>query len=215
MCRFLVLRSSREFDPAPILTAFKERCRRSPEYQGHGFGVAFRSSGRWERRRSLTPIWEDSAPLPAGVDALMVHARSAFRDQGIDVENNMPFYSDDLGFVFNGEIRGVRLRLPGRIVAEKLFHLILELRRNGLSNAIGDADRLVRSRSRYVRAMNVALTGFNGDPAVYAHCRFSERPDYFTLYCREGREGEPRGVSSERLDESFLPMENGETRVVR
>ena len=218
MCRFLVLRSSREFDPTPIVDTFKERCRRSPEYQGHGFGVAFRTSGGWERRRSLTPLWEDQAPLPDGVDALMVHARSAFRDEGIDVENNMPFYREELGFVFNGEIRGIRLQAPGRIGAEKLFHLILARRRNGLSQALRDADRIVHARSRYVRAMNVALTtlgNLNGDPAIYAHCRFSERPDYFTLYCAEGREGEPRGVSSERLDESYRTMENGETRVLR
>ena len=215
MCRFLILRSSEKFDPSPILDTFKERCRRSPEYQGHGFGIAFRTAAGWERRRCLTPLWEDDAPLPDRVDALMVHARSAFRDEGIDVENNMPFYRDELGFVFNGEIRGIRLTAPGRIGAEKLFHLILARRRNDLSQALGDADRIVHARSRYVRAMNVALTALGDDSTIYAHCRFSERPEYFTLYCAEGREGAPRGVSSEPLDASFRPMENGETRVLR
>jgi predicted glutamine amidotransferase len=208
MCRFLVLRSSREFDPSPIMSDFKERCRRSSEYQGHGFGVTLRASGLWERRRCLAPIWEDTEALPAGVDVLMVHARSAFRNEGIDIENNMPFYRGDLSFVFNGEIRGIRLKAPGRIGAEKLFHLILERQRSGLPDAIGAVDRLVRSRSQYVRAMNVAITDGS---AIYAHCRFSERPDYFTLHFREGDLG---GVSSEPLDGSFRPMENGETRVI-
>ncbi len=157
MCRFLVLRSARGFDPSPMVEAFRERCRRSVEFQGHGFGMAFRTSGRWERYRSLTPVWEDSPPLPRRVESLVVHARSAFRNEGIDVRNNMPFYRDELCFVFNGELRGVRLRAPGRIGAEKIFHVILE-QRACLPEALAAADRLLRSRARYVRAMNVALT---------------------------------------------------------
>ncbi len=207
MCRFLVLRSAEGFDPSPIVDSFRERCRRSPEFQGHGFGMALLASGRWERYRSLTPIWEDSRPIPRKVELLVVHARSAFRNEGIDVRNNMPFYREDLCFVFNGELRGVRLKAPGRIGAEKIFHLILE-QRAGLPEALATTDRLVRSRSRYVRAMNVALTDGS---RIYAHCRFAEKPDYFTLHYRAG---DLAGVSSEPLDESFRPMANGETRVL-
>jgi len=207
MCRFLVLKSADGFDPSPVVDSFRARCRRSPEFQGHGFGMALRTSGRWERYRSLTPIWEDSRPLPRRVEALVVHARSAFRNEGIDVENNMPFYRGDLSFVFNGELRGVRLKATGRIGAEKIFQVILE-QGHELSKALAATDRLVRSRSRYVRAMNVALTDGS---AIYAHCRFAERPDYFTLHYRMG---DVSGVSSEPLDESFQPMENGETRVL-
>ncbi len=211
MCRFLVLRSCREFDPSPIVDSFKELCRRSTEYQGHGYGVTLRASGRWERYKSLTPIWQDRRPLPRSVDVLMVHARSAFQNEGIEVENNMPFDRGELSFVFNGEIRGVRLKAPGRIGAEKVFHLILERRPHGLPEALRKVDRIVRSRSRYVRAMNVAITALNDDRAIYAHCRFSERPEYFTLYFTEGQLS---GVSSEPLDASFRPMANGETRVL-
>jgi glutamine amidotransferase len=207
MCRFLVLRSAEGFDPSPIVDSFRQRCRRSPEFQGHGFGMALLASGRWERRRSLTPIWEDSQPLPRKVEALVVHARSAFRNEGIDVRNNMPFYRDDLCFVFNGELRGVRLRAPGRIGAEKIFHVILE-QRTAFPEALTATDRLIRSRSRYVWAMNLALTDGS---SIYAHCRLGEQPDYFTLHYRTG---DLSGVSSEPLDESFRPMANGETRVL-
>jgi len=207
MCRFLVLRSAEGFNPSPMVDTFRERCRRSAEFQGHGYGLALLASGRWERYRSLTPIWEDSPPLPGKAEVLVVHARSAFRNEGIDVLNNMPFYREDLCFVFNGELRGVRLKATGRIGAEKIFHLILE-QGPDLSEALAATDRLVRSRSRYVRAMNVALTDGS---AIYAHCRFAERPDYFTLHYRTG---ELSGVSSEPLDESFRPMANGESRVL-
>jgi glutamine amidotransferase len=207
VCRFLVLRSAEGFDPRPIVEEFRERCRRSPEFQGHGYGMAHFASGRWERYRTLTPIWEESRPLPRRVEAIVVHARSAFRDEGIEVENNMPFYRGDLSFVFNGEIRGIRLRADGRIGAEKIFHLILE-QGSDMRSALSATDRIVLSRSRYVTAMNVALTD---GAAVYAHCRFSERPDYFTLHYRER---DPTGVSSERLDASFRAFENGETRVL-
>jgi glutamine amidotransferase len=208
MCRFLVLRGEKGFDPAPVLEAFRERCRKSPEYQGHGWGMAHRVAGRVARYRSLTPIWEDSPSLPQRVDLLVVHARSAFRNEGIEERNNMPFYRGDWTYVFNGELQGVRVRASGRIGAEKVFHLILQQGEAEPEKAIAATDRLLRDRSRYVRAMNVALTDGRN---IYAHCRFGERSEYFTLHYREG---ELAGVCSEPLDDSFRPMRDGETRIV-
>ncbi len=208
MCRLLMLRRESGFDPRPGLQAFRDRCRQSPEYQGHGWGVSFRSGGEWSRYRSLTPIWADAFDLPRAVDFVVVHARSAFRNEGIVAENNMPFYRGSNSFVFNGELHGVRLRVPGRIGAERVFEVVLSRDRGDLAKALVSADRLLRARSRYVRALNMAVTD---GARIFAHCRFNERPDYFTLYYRGG---DLSGVSSEPLDESFLPMRNGETRVL-
>jgi glutamine amidotransferase len=208
MCRFLVLRSEREFDPSPLLEAFQERCRTSTEYQGHGWGMAHRSAGQLIRYRSLTPIWEDSTRPPGCVDFLVVHARSAFRNEGIEVRNNMPFYRGEWTYVFNGELQGVRLQAPGRTGAEKVFQVILDQGEARPAKAIASADRLLRARSRYVRAMNVALTDGR---TIYAHCRFGERSEYFTLHYRTGRIS---GVCSEPLDDTFRPMRDGETRAL-
>ncbi|MGH9320344.1 MAG: class II glutamine amidotransferase [Vicinamibacteria bacterium] len=208
MCRLLMLRGERGFNPGPLLTEFRDRCRKSSEFQGDGWGAAFRAKGEWARYRSLTPIWEDVVSFPREVDFLVVHARSAFRSEGIELSNNMPFYRGGRIFVFNGELRGVRLRAPGRIGAEKIFHVVLTQDQGDLAAALESMDRILRSRSRYVRAMNVALTD---ERKVYALCRFSETPDYFTLHYRVG---DFTGVSSEPLDEGFLPMTNGEIRVL-
>ena len=208
MCRFLVLRGDDGFDPVPVLDAFRERCRESPEYQGHGWGMAHGTRGKLTRYRSLTPIWEDAPALPARVDFLVVHARSAFRNEGIEVRNNMPFYRGEWTYVFNGELQGVRLKAPGRTGAEKVFQVILDQGEARPTKALAAADRLLRARSRYVRAMNVALTDGR---AIYAHCRFGERSEYFTLHYRTGALA---GVCSEPLDETFRPMRDGETRVL-
>jgi glutamine amidotransferase len=208
MCRFLMLRADRGFDPEPVLAEFRERCRRSTEFQGHGWGAAYRSNREWTRYKSLTPIWEDALPLPREVDFLVLHARSAFRNEGIEIENNMPFYREERIFVFNGELRGVRLKVPGRIGAEKIFRFVLSRDRGDLAEALGSTERILRSRTRYIRAMNVALAD---ERRIYALCRFGDAPDYFTLHCRTGALA---GVSSEPLDESFVPMENGEIRVL-
>jgi len=211
MCRFLMMRGEQPFAPAGVLESFRQRCRDSREYQGHGWGATWRSEDAWSRYRSLTPIWDDEPELPAEVDFLVVHARSAFRDEGIRIENNMPFYRGERAFVFNGELRGVRLRIPGRIGAEKIFHLINERDDGGsgdLDAAVAAADSLLVSKSEHVRAMNLALT--DGD-RIYASCRFTESPDYFTLHYREGALA---AVCSERLDESFEPMASGERRVL-
>jgi glutamine amidotransferase len=208
MCRFLMMRGREPFAPAAILDAFRARCRDSREYQGHGWGAAWRTMGVWSRYRSLTPIWEDAPALPAEVDFLVVHARSAFRDEGIAIENNMPFYRRERVFVFNGELRGVRLRVPGRIGAEKVFHLIDERDEGDLDEAVAAADALLVSKSARVRAMNLALT--DGD-RIYASCRYTEMPDYFTLHYREG---DVAAVCSEPLDPYYEPMASGERRVL-
>ena len=116
----------------------------------------------------------------------------------------MPFYEGERIFVFNGELRGVRLRLPGRIGAEKVFRLIQREDRGDLSQAIRAADRLLASKSRYIRAMNVALT--DGE-RIHARCHFNESPDYFTLHYRNDR---VPAVCSEPLDKDWRPLADGE-----
>ena len=120
----------------------------------------------------------------------------------------MPFYRDDRVFVFNGELHGVRVRAPGRIGAEKILHLLSRVDRGDLTQALVAVDRLLHARSRYVKAMNVAVV--DGD-RIHALCRYAERPDYFTLHARTG---DLAGVCSVPLDEGFQPMANGETRVL-
>lgn len=208
MCRFVVLRRPEGFDPAPVLARFRDRCRESEEYQGDGWGLAYRAFGQWTRYRSVAPIWEDAVPLPPRVNFLVAHARSAFRNEGITPENNMPFYRDERVFVFNGELRGVRLRAPGRIGAEKILHLLSTADRGDLSDALVAVDRLLHARARYVKAMNVAVV--DGD-RIHALCRYAERSDYFTLHVRTG---DLTGVCSVPLDDDFQPMANGETRVL-
>jgi glutamine amidotransferase len=206
MCRFLMMRSSRPFEAMPALECFRKRCRESIEFQGHGWGAAWRADGSWSRYRSLKPIWEDTLELPESVDFLVLHARSAFGDRDIAIENNMPFYEDERIFVFNGELRGVRLSVPGRIGAEKVFRLVRRHESEGLPRAISRADSLLLAKSRYVRALNVAVT--DGE-AIHASCRYNESPEYFTLHYRDDH---IRAVCSEPLDAAWKPMANGELR---
>ena len=203
-----MMRSDAPFETAEVLATFRRKCRESVEYQGHGWGAAWRAAGIWSRHKSLTPIWDDRFQIPNDVGFLIVHARSAFKDTGIAIENNMPFYRDERAFVFNGELRGVRLRVPGRIGAEKVFHLIDRAANHhdgDLSRAIAATERLLFSKSDYVRALNVAVADHD---RIYARCRFSESPDYFTLHYRNDA---VRAVCSEPLDENYQPMQNGQT----
>ena len=47
--------------------------------------------------------------------------------KGIKIENNMPFTGGNYVYVFNGELRGVRIKEKGRIGAEKIFNYINRL----------------------------------------------------------------------------------------
>jgi glutamine amidotransferase len=219
MCRILALQADRPLDPQPWFAPFAERCRESKEYQGHGWGVAWRVEHGWARYRSLRPIWEDRLPDDCRSHLVLVHARSAFRDEGIEIENNMPFVSGPLAFTFNGELRGVRLSAPGATGAARLSWLLERFRASadgdGLS-ALRRLDGVVTARSEYVRALNVVATDGVG---VWVNVRYSEDPDYFTLHRADATTptgGIVHAVSSERFDVSGLtlswaPIANGTT----
>jgi len=123
MCRLLVVRSERPFAISPHLEKFSHISKHSKEYQGHGWGCAYKDSrGEWALYRNICPIWEDNVSAFPVTTLLVAHARSAFEDRDIRVENNMPFFDGRYVYIFNGELRGVRIREQGRIGAEKIFN---------------------------------------------------------------------------------------------
>ena len=195
------------------LDAFAGLCQRSPEYQGHGWGLAYRDdAGQWHHYHSLTPIWEDDYRFVPSTRWLLVHARSAFRNEGIELRNNMPFTQGDTQFVFNGELRGVRLRVPGRIGAEKLFRVVTTHHRGNLQQGVKRAVTTILERSRYVRAMNMILT--EGEQAV-VYSYFGEDADYFTLY-RQDESETTRICSGPYGDPSrWRPLENLSLQVIQ
>ncbi len=199
MCRLLLVKSSSPFDTAPHLRQFAYIAQHSKEYQGHGWGCGVLRNGEWQLYKTISPIWEDDVERFGSTTLLIAHARSAFQNQGIVVENNMPFFDGRYMFIFNGELRGVRLRMAGRTGAEKLFALIKKAQDSGdMAEAIRRTAELLQKRSRYIRAMNLIIT--DGSRA-YVQTFFNEDSEYFTL--RMKQEGPLLVVCSESYpDES-------------
>ena len=189
MCRLLALYSPTPIAVRPALVAFAAISKASTEFQGHGWGFALRDdaapdpASRWVVHREITPVWE-STLIPATDlcgTLLLAHARSAFRDEGIAIENNMPFVEDGTVFIFNGELHGVRLREEGRIGAEKIFHFLRRFESAGVAGAVERGEPIIAKQSRYVRAMNLMLSD-GRELAVSS--RFGEAPEYFTMHRR-------------------------------
>lgn len=179
MCRLLAVRHAAKFSVASYLQQFARVARESQEYQGHGWGVAYRTDNdKWAYYKNVKPIWEDDLQQFPTSDMLIAHVRSAFRDEGIVVANNMPFYDERAIFIFNGELQGVRLREEGRIGAEKIFNVIKRFDRGDLGVALQKATALIHKRTRYVRAMNIIVSDRR---QFYVSCAYAERPAYFQM----------------------------------
>ncbi|MBN2126476.1 MAG: hypothetical protein JW821_19395, partial [Deltaproteobacteria bacterium] len=160
--------------------------RNSREYQGHGWGCAWRDEeGRWRIYRNIRPVWEDDFSRFTPTTLLVAHARSAFEDRDIVVENNMPFFDGRTVFVFNGELRGVRIREEGRIGAEKIFNYIRRFQGDGTRDGLEKAVGIIKKRTRYIRGMNIVMVN---DEGVHVSSYFTEDADYFTMRYREGKE---------------------------
>ena len=170
-------------DPQDHLPAFKALSQNSREYQGHGWGCAWLNmdstgpDSTWSMYHNINPVWQDPQEFPR-TTLFLAHARSAFRDEGIVVENNMPFSDGKYVFLFNGELQGVRIKAEGRIGAEKIFNTIKKFDQGSAFEATERGVMVINKRSRYVRAMNFFLATAE---EVQVCSQFSEDPDYFQL----------------------------------
>ncbi len=219
MCRLLCVRAAAGFEIKEHLAALARIARDSKEYQGHGWGCAWIEAGasaRWRFHHDASPIWEDIARPVGRATLLVAHARSAFRNEGIRVENNMPFFDGERAFAFNGELHGVRIKERGRIGAEKVFNFVKRFDRGDFALALGRGLDAIERRTRYVRAANVVVA--DAAHRVYVASRFREDPDYFRMHATKLRgmrvvSSEPYQLapSGRRETETlaWLPVPNG------
>ena len=182
MCRILYARADAPFSIAELLRPFAAMARASREFQGHGWGCAWREDGTWRQYHNIQPVWQDDLDQFGATRLLLVHARSAFRDEGIVVQNNMPFSDGESMFIFNGELRGVRIQSEGRIGAEKIYNYIRRFNKGDLSAATDKGVNIIKKRSSYVRAMNIILS--DGEQSCLSS-NYSEDPEYFQMYRKQ------------------------------
>lgn len=205
MCRLLCVRSQTPFPVRDHLEVFAKIARTSQEYQGHGWGCAWLLEGAWNIYHDIRPIWEDDLGNFGETTLFLAHARSAFRDEGICLTNNMPFYDGEYVFIFNGELQGVRIREEGRIGAEKVFNYIKRFSKGDMLEAINRGIGIIEKRTRYVRAMNFIMASVD---AIYLATLFSENPDYFQMHRRVGGSCEILCSSSYPGEEGWKPVAN-------
>ncbi len=184
MCRLLAVRSEQPFAPADYLTPFALIAKNSKEYQGHGWGYAWKDvDQKWQLYKNICPVWEDDLSQFPKTPLLIAHARSAFEDKDIVIENNMPFTDGERIFIFNGELRGVRIKEQGRIGGEKIFNFIRRFDSGDTFTALRKAVGLIRKRTRSIRGMNIILVKEN---QIYLSTYFVGDEDYFTMRYKEG-----------------------------
>lgn len=217
MCRILLVRSDEPFSLAEQLAPFAELSQQSKEYQGHGWGCSWlpevTQAEKWQHYHNINPIWEDDLSQFADVSSklLLVHARSAFRDEGIVIENNMPFSDGDTVFIFNGELRGVKIKSEGRIGAEKIYNYIRRMDKGDKLQALEKAVSIINRRTTYVRAMNILMS--DGETSLVSS-NYSEDPDYFQMH-RSVKDGVERVCSVPFSGEDgWERIENGVVAVV-
>lgn len=189
MCRFLIIKSKIKFNPQNFLNSFSTTCEKSVapdgERQRDGYGVAWHENGIWKAKKSLVPIWEAEnacVNIPE-TNLLVVHARGAGfeKDRGI-IDYNEPFIDGDLCFVFNGLVKGVKIkrRLEGEIGSQKLFSLIKEeLKNKNLNSVLKFVKKLMLNNSGKIEGMNIGL--IKGDE-IAVLCQYSDNAKYYSLH---------------------------------
>lgn len=182
MCRLLFVKSGKNFEISTHLRQLAEISKNSKEYQGHGWGCAYLSDSQWEIYKNIKPIWEDNLQKFGNTMQLVAHTRSAFKNQDITIENNMPFYADKYVFIFNGELRGVKIRETGRTGAEKIFKYIKRFDKGDMFEALQRGIKIIKNRTKYIKAINIIISDKR---RAYVTSFFSEDPDYFSMQYKQ------------------------------
>jgi len=186
LCRLLTVKSETPFAITPHLRKFAAIAKNSKEYQGHGWGCAYLDeTAGWRFYKNINPVWQDDLDHFDQTKLLVAHARSAFEDRDIVIENNMPFFDGQTVYIFNGELRGVKIRQDGRIGAEKIFNYIRRFDKGDTRLALIKAVGIIRKRTRYIRGMNIIMAN---DKGIFVSSYFTEDEEYFTMCYREGRQ---------------------------
>lgn len=182
MCRLLYVNSKTNFSITKHLNVFASIAKNSKEYQGHGWGLSYLRNNEWIHYKNIKPIWEDDLNQFMNTNKMLVHARSAFNDEGIMVENNMPFFDDKYVFIFNGELHGVKINAHGRIGAEKIFNFIKRFDKTNMNSAISKGTEIIKKRTSYIRAMNIIIAEKD---KVHYSSMFNEDYEYFQMYLKQ------------------------------
>ncbi len=208
MCRFVTVRFHKPTQPKQLLNAFANMSQASKSYdgdwQGDGWGVAWlKVDNTWETYHSLSPVWEDRERFETIPEtfSLVAHARSAsFEHHKGVLEYNQPYVFGPYAFAFNGLVKGVSLPpIPGRIGAEKIWHLLKqELANHPAPEALDRLKILLKANSQEIAALNIGIATTEN---IHSLNEFSRHPDYYTLHAWEADFG--RLICSEPLQNHF------------
>lgn len=167
--------------------------------------MAFFQNDKWNYYKNIKPIWEDDLSQFGRATRIIAHARSAFKDEGIVVENNMPFYDEKYIFIFNGELRGVKIKEEGRIGAEKIFNYIKRFDKGNFFDALNKGTEIIIKKSSYIRAMNIIVT--TNDSALL-FTLFNEDEDYFKMWQKQNNNELVICSQPFSIDSDWQPINN-------
>ena len=218
MCRFLIVKSQKAFNPNRFLEDFANMAEKSRtvenDKQEDGWGVAWHQEGAWKIKKYLKPIWKNRELFKEikNTKLLVVHARSSsFESHKDNLEFNQPFIEGPLAFVFNGMVIGVAFekKIDGKIGAQKIFNLIRESGKSDLEESLLSIHHLMKNSSRKIKGLNIGLATGN---RIAALCAYGQDKKYFTLHHHNSNDlsiiaSEPVG------DFDFEPMKDGQVKV--
>jgi predicted glutamine amidotransferase len=189
MCRFALVRTTALTQPQDFLNRFADvaQASRAPDgdIQGDGWGMSWREGSGWKCHADSCPIWEARETFSrfAETKLFLVHARSAsFTKDKNNVEYSQPYVSNNLAFVFNGLLKGMKFPRPlvGDIGAQRIWSLLLEFTSgNETKTAIEMTTKELNKYAREVQALNL---GVSDGEKLYVYSQSSSYKEYYTLH---------------------------------
>lgn len=172
---------------------------------GDGFGYVLFSDQSFVYGKFFSPIYERKVVLYDAYKLGIIHARQASKNVPLGIRQVHPFCIGEKFFAHNGTVFSARKENPYKSDTFDYFDSIKDFR--NFSELLENVRKFANSNS--YSGLNFLLVD-GEENALYVCCLFNKEriDDYFVLHYKESEEG--FYVFSEKYDESFGPMTNGE-----
>lgn len=166
MTRFLVINKKERFDIEETLRIFAEASENNPtpdgNWQGDGWGISYVDPYlKWRGYKTFVSIWKcmDFFNIFMPSNIFMMHARTLeAEEQYVSEDHNMPYYNDEISFVFDGVEDEQQINLEDGYFFDKFWGKILQLDQNDFETGLRELCNGITLNKVGLKAANFVIS---------------------------------------------------------
>lgn len=184
MSRFIFINKKQRFDIEENLKAFAALSEDNPtpegNWQGDGWGISWVDPYlKWRDYRTFISIWKNTEFMHIFMpsNTFLLHVRTLeVAEEYISEEHNLPYSTDELTFVFDGELTSTEAIKESQLPADRIWEKIKSLNRENLESEFRQLCESIDLEKENLKAANLVLSDKNN---LYVYNKYNPEFEYY------------------------------------